>query len=262
MELLKQRQVCAIAWETLQRDDGFLPVLHCISTIAGRLMPQIVGRFLQADAGGRGVSLSGCPTVPPAEVVILGAGTFGTEAARALAGNRASVYLLDIDPMALERAEQAVGGRVVTMAATRENLAKVVRFADAIIGAVHIPGQRAPIVLTREHLRAMRPRSLFVDAAIDQGGCAETSHPTDHGSPIYMDEGVNHYCVPNITSIVGRTATHALTYIITPYLLAIANLGLDVAVDKYPELARGINVRDGQVVHPGLVETMRAEEGV
>ena len=175
IDLLRERRVCAIGWETVQADDGFLPVLHYMSTIAGRLMPQIVGRFMQSDEGGRGVTLGGCSTVPPAEVVILGAGTFGSAAARALAGNHASVYLLDSNARALERADRLLDGRGVTMAATDYNMRKMVRFADAVIGAVYRPGQRAPIVLSREHIASMRPRSLFVDASIDQGGCAETS---------------------------------------------------------------------------------------
>ncbi|NOX63329.1 MAG: alanine dehydrogenase, partial [Chloroflexi bacterium] len=178
---------------------------------------------------------------------------------RALVGNRASVYLLDINPRALQRADALLDGRAVTMAATDYNLRKVVRFADALIGAVHVPGQRTPIVLTREHLRSMRPRSLFVDVSIDQGGCSETSRPTNHGAPTYVAEGIIHYCVPNITSVAGRTATHALTYITLPYLLAIADQGLDAAIAAYPELGRGINIRDGEIVHPGLRAEWRKE---
>ncbi|NOX62271.1 MAG: alanine dehydrogenase, partial [Chloroflexi bacterium] len=206
IQLLRERGACAIAWETVQDEDERLPVLQTMSALAGRLIPQIVGRFMQSDEGGRGVALAGCPTVPPAEVIILGAGAFGVTAARALVGNRASVYLLDINPRALQRADALLDGRAVTMAATDYNLRKVVRFADALIGAVHVPGQRTPIVLTREHLRSMRPRSLFVDVSIDQGGCSETSRPTNHGAPTYVAEGIIHYCVPNITSVAGRTA--------------------------------------------------------
>lgn len=252
IEILRSRNVCAIGWETVERENGCLPVLHGMSMLAGRLMPQIVGRFMQSNEGGRGVALGGTPTVPPAEVVIIGAGTFGTASALALAGNRASVYVLDINSDALERAHRRLDGRGVTLAATDYNLRKVVKFADALIGAVYVPGQRAPILLPRELLRTMRPRSLFVDASIDQGGCAETSRPTTHANPTYLEEGILHYCVPNITSIVGRSATHALTYAVMPYLLAIANLGLEAALNQHPELARGINIRDGQVVHPGL----------
>lgn len=261
IDILRARNVCAIAWETVERADGCLTVLQSISAIAGRLMPQIVGRYLQSNEGGRGVILSGTYSVPPAEVVILGAGTFGTEAALALAGNRASVYVLDVNADALIRCHRRLEGRGITMSLTESNLRKVVSFADAIIGAVYVPGQRAPVVLTRELLRMMRPRCLFVDASIDQGGCAETSRPTTHSNPIYTEEGIVHYCVPNITSLVGRTATHALSYAVVPYLLAIANLGLDKALETFGELARGVNVRDGQVVHPGLASVQREEAG-
>ncbi len=259
IQILRDSGACAIGWETVQQEDGFLPVLRGMSTIAGRMMPQIVGRFMQNDHGGRGVALSGCPTVPPAEVVILGAGTFGSEAAVALAGNNASVYVLDVNARALERLSRRLAGRGVTMAATDYNLRKVVRFADAIIGAVYVPGQRTPVILTRELIRTMRPRSLFVDASIDQGGCAETSRPTTHGNPTYIEEGVIHYCVPNITSVVGRTTTHSLTHATLPYLLAIANDGLERAIDQFPELARGINICHGKIIHEGLKHALGEE---
>ncbi len=259
IDILRSRNVCAIAWETVERSDGCIPVLHAISSIAGRLMPQIVGRFLQSNEGGRGVMLSGTFSVPPAEVVILGAGTFGTEAALSLVNHRASVYVLDVNQDALIRAHRRLDGRGITMAFTDHNLRKVAAFADAMIGAVYVPGQRAPIVLTRDLLHQMRPRSLFVDASIDQGGCAETSRPTTHSDPTYVEEGIVHYCVPNITSVVGRTATHAFTYATLPYLLAIADQGLEGALAAYPELERGINVRDGRVVHPGLDSALHRE---
>lgn len=256
--VLQSAGVCAIGWETVQRPDGSLPVLHGISTIAGRFLPQIVARFMQSNEGGRGVMLAGCPTVPPAEVVILGAGTIGTEAALALASNKASVYVLDIDPAALERANRLLDGRGVTLFATEANIRKVVRFADAVIGAVYVPGQRTPLLLSRHLMRSMRPRSLFVDVSIDQGGCAETSRPTSHSNPTYMAEGVLHYCVPNITSVVGRTVTHAMTYLTLPYYLALANQGLDGAAHTFPELGMGINIREGKVVHPGLQAALAA----
>jgi alanine dehydrogenase len=257
IQILRERGVCAVGWETVQRADGYLPVLHSMSTVAGRLIPQIVGRYLQSDEGGRGVMLGGCPTVPPAEVVILGAGTFGTEAALAFVGNRASVYVLDINPEALERVDRLLDGRGVTMAATEYNVRKALRFADAVVAAVYVPGQQSPVLITRKMMRTMCYRSLFVDISIDQGGCAETSRPTTHANPTYIEEGVIHYCVPNMTSIVGRTASHALTYATLPYVSAIANQGLDAALQSYPELGRGVNIREGTVVHPGLAADLR-----
>ena len=259
IQILRDSGACAIGWETVQQEDGFMPVLRGMSTIAGRMMPQIIGRFMQNDHGGRGVALSGCPTTPPAEIVILGAGVFGSEAAVALAGNNASVYVLDINARALERLSRRLLGRGVTMAATDFNLRKVVRFADAIIGAVYVPGQRAPMILTRELMRTMRPRSLFVDASIDQGGCAETSRPTTHANPTYVEEGVIHYCVPNITSVVGRSTTHSLTHATLPYLLAIANHGLERAMLQFPELARGVNICQGEIIHEGLKRALGQE---
>ena len=259
IQILRDSGACAIAWETVQQADGFLPVLRGMSTIAGRMMPQIVGRFMQNDHGGRGVALSGCPTVPPAEIVILGAGTFGSEAAVALAGNNASVYVLDVNARALERLGRRLLGRGVTMAATDYNLRKVMRFADAIIGAVYVPGLRTPQLISRELLRTMRPRSLFVDASIDQGGCAETSRPTSHANPTFVEEGVIHYCVPNITSVVGRTTTHSLTHATLPYLLALADYGLERALVQFPELARGVNICQGEIIHEGLQRALGQE---
>jgi alanine dehydrogenase len=167
--------------------------------------------------------------------------------------------VLDINARALERLNRRLAGRGVTMDATDYNLRKVVRFADAIIGAVYVPGQRTPIILTRELIRTMRPRSLFVDASIDQGGCAETSRPTSHANPTYVEEGVIHYCVPNITSVVGRTTTHSLTHATLPYLLAVANEGLEQAVKHFPELARGINICRGEIIHQGLKHALAEE---
>jgi len=261
IQILLDSGACVIGWETVQQEDGVLPVLRGMSTIAGRMMPQIIGRFMQNDHGGRGVALSGCPTVPPAEVVILGAGTFGSEAAVALAGINASVYVLDINARALERLSRRLLGRGVTMAATDYNLRKVVKFADAIIGAVYVPGQRAPLLLTRELMRTMRSRSLFVDASIDQGGCAETSRPTTHANPTFVEEGVVHYCVPNITSVVGRTTTHSLTHATLPYLLAVADSGLEQAMARFPELARGVNICRGEIMHQGLRRAL-GQDGV
>lgn len=257
IQIMRERGVCAIGWETVQRADGYLPVLHSMSTVAGRLIPQIVGRYLQSNEGGRGVMLGGCPIVPPAEVVILGAGTFGSAAALAFVGNRASVYVLDVNPEALERADRLLDGRGVTMAATDYNLRKALRFADAVIAAVYVPGQHTPTLISREMMQTMRSRSLFVDISIDQGGCSETSRPTTHANPTYIEEGVIHYCVPNMTSIVGRTASHALTYATLPYVQAIADQGLDEALQSFPELGRGVNIRDGEVIHPGLIADLR-----
>ncbi len=258
LETLLERRVTVIGLETIEEDDGYLPVLHPISKMAGRLAPHIASRFLQNDAGGKGILLGGVTGVAPAEVVIIGTGTVGTEAAITFANTGASVYALDINHRALERLEERSPHRVVTLSATRHNIRKVLKFADVLLLAVYRPGYRAPVVVRREMLKTMRPRSVIIDFSIDQGGAAETSRPTTHSSPTYVVDGVIHYCVPNITGVVGRTATHAISNALLPFVCAIANMGLDAAIREHPALARGINVRDGQIVHPALRELYAA----
>lgn len=251
---LLDRKVTAIGYETIQDEDGYLPVLHPISVMAGRMAPHIASRLLQNDAGGKGILLGGIPGVAPAEVVIIGAGTVGSEAAVAFAYAGASVYALDINPRALERLERYSNRRVVTLSATAHNIRKVIRFADVLLLAVYRPGYRAPIIIRRDMLKLMRPRTVIIDYSIDQGGAAETSRPTSHHSPTFVVDGIIHYCVPNITGVVGRSAAHAINNAVLPYVCAIANDGLDAALQKHPDLARGVNVHDGHIVHPALAE--------
>ncbi len=251
---LLEHKATVIGYETIQEEDGYLPVLHPISVMAGRMAPHIASRLLQNDAGGKGILLGGVPGVAPAEVVIIGAGTVGSEAAISFAYAGASVYALDINPRALERVERYSNRRVVTLSATAYNIRKVLRFADVVVLAVYRPGYRAPTVIRRDMLKLMRPRTILMDYSIDQGGAAETSRPTSHHSPTFVVDDVIHYCVPNITGVVGRTATHAISNAVLPYICAIANDGLDVALEKHPDLARGVNVRDGRIVHPALTE--------
>ncbi len=254
MRSLLDRRVTAIGYETIEEEDGYLPVLRPISMMAGRMAPLIAGRLLQNDAGGKGILLGGVPGVAPAEVVIIGTGTVGTEAALAFAAAGASVYALDINPRALERLDRLSHHQVVTLNATPYNVAKVLTFADVVVLAVYRPGYRAPIIIRRDMLRTMRRRAVIIDFSIDQGGAAETSRPTTHRSPTFVVDGIIHYCVPNVTGVVGRTATHAISNALLPLVLAIANEGLDKAVQQYPALARGINVHNGEIVHPALRE--------
>lgn len=256
---LLHRRVTAIGYETIEEEDGYLPILRPISMIAGRMAPQIAGRLLQNDAGGKGILLGGVPGVAPAEVVIVGAGTVGTEAALAFAATGASVYALDINPRALERLDRLSHHQVITLTATPHYLNKVITFADVVVLAVYQPGYRAPIIITRDMLQTMRRRSVIIDFSIDQGGAAESSRPTTHRSPTFVVDGVIHYCVPNVTGVVGRTATHAIANALLPMVSAIADYGLDQAIERFPSLGRGINVRDGEIVHPALRELYAAQ---
>ncbi len=258
---LLTRRVTAIALETIQEDDGYKPLLHPIAKLAGRFAPTIAGGLLRNDAGGKGILLGGVPGVPPAEVAVIGVGSVGTEAALAFAALGASVYALDVRPQALEAVERWSHGRVVTLLATPHNVRKVLSFADVVVLAVNKPGYRAPVVVTRDLLRTMRPRAILMDFSIDQGGAAETSRPTQHSRPTFVEEGIIHYCVPNVTGVLGRTATHTISNALLPWVQAIAEQGLDAALRSYPALARGVQTRAGRIVHPALYEMYAAHTG-
>lgn len=252
VEVLLQKKITAIGYEMIQTEDGNLPVLTPLSQAAGRMTVQLAAMLLQNDRGGKGILLSGVPGVPPAEVVIVGAGTLGTCAARAFLGIGANVYLLDRDLKRLQTVDALLGGRVVTMVSHEFNLRKVVKFADVLIGSILLPGARTPIVITREMVRTMKPRSVIMDVAIDQGGCVETSRPTTHRVPTFIEENIIHYCVPNMTSVVARTATHAFNNAAWPYVQAVVRKGLDQAIAEDASLAHGVNTRSGDVVNPAL----------
>ena len=257
VDTLLKKRVTAIAYETIQADDGSLPVLIPMSQIAGRMAAQVAARLLENPAG-KGTLLGGVPGVSPAEVVILGAGVLGSNAARTFHGLGAKVFVLDKDLSRLQRLDEMLRG-VVTMVSHPFNIDKVVRFADVLLGAILVPGQRAPLIVTREQVRKMRPRSVILDLSVDQGGCVETTRPTTHGSPTYIEEGVIHYCVPNMTGVVGRTATHAISVAAWPFIREIANQGLEAALAADPALARGVNTMNGSIVHPGLAAAYSAQ---
>lgn len=243
----------ALAWEMVQTDSGDLPVLGPVSEIA-------VWPCRSPPACWKTSPAARAPCFParpasPAEVAIIGAGTVGIDAARALTSMGATVYILDKDLAFLRRVE-ANCRHIVTMVSTPHNLRKVIGFADVVIGAIQVTGARTPVVVTREMVRNMKPRSVIIDFSIDQGGCIETSRPTTLSSPTYIEEGITHYCVPNITGAVSRTTTHVFTNATVPYLFAIAEKGLDAAQIDYPELGRGIVIRDGQIRHKGLADLM------
>jgi alanine dehydrogenase len=254
--VLLARRVRALAYETLQLDDGSLPLLAPMSEIAGRLAVQVGAWCLQAQNGGRGVLLSGASGVRPAKVVILGAGIAGTNACQVAVGVGAHVSILDIDPGKLRYVHDILAGHVTTVMSNRANIEEEVAAADLTVGAVLIPGARAPRLIPRTLMAAMRPGAALVDLSIDQGGCAETSHPTTHADPIYRVDGVVHYSVANMPGMVPHTATLALTNATLSYALAIADHGFAAALGRDPALRRACNVLGGHVTHPGVAEAV------
>ncbi len=255
---LIEKKITAIGYEIIQDQNGELPVLIPLSQVGGRMVPQIAATLSQNDSGGKGTLLGGVPGVPPAEVVILGGGTAGTAAARTFRGMGASVYVLDRSLAKLRQLDTDFRGNIVTMVSHAFNIEKVCRFADVIVGAVLVPGERAPILVTREMVRSMRPRSVIVDLAIDQGGCIETSRPTTHSNPTFIEENIIHYCVPNMTGVLGRTATHTLNNGSWPYIQQIATVGVDNAIQSNPALNKGLYTHQGEMVNQALQNALAA----
>lgn len=251
LEVLQREHLTAIAYETIRSEDGSLPVLMPMSQVAGRMAANVAAALLRNDRGGKGILLGGVPGVPPAEVVILGAGVVGTSAAYAFLGLGAKVYVLDQDLRPLERIAERCPS-VITMVSHPFNIRKTVRFADVLVGAVLAPGARAPVLVTRAMVQSMRPRSVILDIAIDQGGCVETSRPTSHQTSTFIEENIIHYCVPNMPGVLGRTATHALNNAAWPFIQHIATHGVDAAIQQNAALAHGVATHHGQVVAPGL----------
>jgi alanine dehydrogenase len=248
VEGLVEKKVTSIAYEQIQLSNGMLPVLHALSQIGGLMSPQIAARCMQSNLGGKGILLGGVAGVPPAEVVIIGAGAAGASAAAAFLAAGAQVTVLDRSMDALQRIHDR-DSRAITMIATRRNIERACNFADVVVGAVHVPGERAPVVINREMLKTMKPRSVLIDMSIDQGGCCETSRPTTHEHPTYVEEGILHYCVPNISAVVARTATHAFVNAAMPFIMKIAGLGAHEAIASDPALEMGVNIFMGEMRH-------------
>lgn len=255
-QALMEKGVKAVAYETIELPDGALPCLRPMSEIAGRLSVQEGAKYLEKPFGGRGVLLGGVPGVSRGKIVILGAGVVGMNACKMAVGIGAQVSILDINAKRLEYLDDLFGSRVNTLYSTPGNIAEVVADADLLIGAVLIPGARAPKLITREHLKRMKSGSVFVDVAVDQGGSAETTHPTTHDNPIFVEEGVVHYCVANMPGAVPLTSTLALTSTTIPYGLTIADQGLEEACARSAELARGVNIYSGACVHEGVARSL------
>ncbi|HUE98365.1 MAG TPA: alanine dehydrogenase [Anaerolineales bacterium] len=251
-EILLQKKITSIAYEQIQTADGSLPVLRPFSQIGGKMSASVAARLLQNNWGGKGILLGGVPGVPPAEVVILGGGTVGIYATEAFLGLGAHVTVIDKDVNVLQQVYNRFH-HVVTMISTKRNIEKAIAYADVVVGAVLITGERTPTLITREMMQAMRPRSVFIDVSIDQGGCAETSRPTTHDHATYVAEGVLHYCVPNMPGVVARTATHAFVNAAMPYILEIADLGVGEAMKQNPALEKAVNTHAGELVHLTLL---------
>lgn len=243
--VLLERKVTGIGYETVQLSNGSLPLLTPMSEVAGRMAVQIAAHYLEKISGGRGKLLGGVPGVPPADVVIIGGGTVGTNAAMVALGMGASVVIIDISADRLRYLSEILHGNLITLTSNPHNIAEAARRADVLIGAVLVPGAKAPRLVTRAMVETMKPGSVIVDVAIDQGGCVETIHVTSHSNPTYLVNGVLHYGVPNIPGAVPRTSTYALSNATLPYALKLANRGFDEAVKSDGALAKGVNTYKG-----------------
>lgn len=252
---LLNRKITAIAYETTEAKDGSLPMLRPMSEIAGRMSIQIGAQYLEKTHGGRGVLLGGVPGVEPGRVVVLGAGVVGASAVRMAVGLGAQVTVINLDIERLRVLDDQYHGRIVTRAASAAAVEEAVCVADLVIGAVLVPGAKAPKLVSRALVSQMKPGSVIVDVSVDQGGCVETTRPTTHSDPVYLVEGVIHYCVANMPGIVPRTSTYALTNATMPYLMHLASEGIERAIRSDPGLAKGVNLKEGKVTHAGVAES-------
>jgi len=236
-----------IAYETLQDERGRLPLLTPMSEVAGRMSIQEGARFLERPQMGRGILLGGVPGVAPARIAILGGGVVGANAAKIAAGFQADVAILDINMDRLRYLDDMMPANVNVLFSDRHTIREELRLADLVIGAVLIPGAKAPRLIQREDLKLMKPGSVIVDVAIDQGGCVETSRPTSHSDPVFVEEEVVHYCVTNMPGAVGRTSTFALCNVTLPWVVKLANLGADKAAKELPGIAAAVNIKAGNI---------------
>jgi alanine dehydrogenase len=251
---LLDRKIASVGYEIIESDDGHAPVLEAMSEIAGRIAVIVGSGLMLNEFGGKGLLICGGPGIPPASMVVLGAGFLGRAAAEFAQGIGTHVVVLDRDINALRRLQERVGHDVPTMIATRRNIEKALAFADIFLCAVAVHGERTPILVTREMLALMKPRSIIMDLSIDQGGCCETSRPTDFSAPTYEVDDVIHFCVPNLPSTASRASTRALTNAILPFVEEIADKGFDEAIRDNSALRRGTYTYDGSSVRKGLAE--------
>ena len=247
--------VNGVAYETLVERDGSLPLLTPMSEVAGRMSVQVGAQYLERPMGGRGILLGGVPGVAPANVAILGGGVVGTNAARIAFGMGAHVTIIDRNLQRLRELDDIFNGNVVTLASNAYTISDTLKHSDLVIGGVLIPGASAPRLVRRDVISLMKRGSVVVDVAIDQGGCFETSHATTHTDPVYFVEGVLHYCVSNMPAAVPHTSTFALTNATFPYLLELANKGLEEACVSHPAIATGVNTYRGEITHHSVAES-------
>lgn len=251
---LLETKITAVAYETIEAKDGTLPMLKPMSEIAGRMSVQVGARYLETTQGGKGLLLAGVPGVEPAKVVVLGAGVVGSAATRIAVGMGAQVTVINLDIERLRYLDDHYRGRIVTRASTEAAIEEAVAGADLVIGAVLVPGAKAPKLVSRALVSRMKPGSVIVDVAVDQGGCVETIKPTTHSDPVYVVENVLHYGVANMPGVVPRTSTQALTNVTLPYLLKLASQGVEGAVKSDAGLAKGVNLFQGKVTCRGVAE--------
>jgi alanine dehydrogenase len=245
-----------IAYETVTANNGSLPLLKPMSEVAGRMSVQVGAHYLEKEQGGRGVLLGGVPGVSPARVAILGGGVAGVNAAQMAVGMRADVTIYDINNDRLAELDMFFSSQIKTAYASKAAVAAAVARAHLVIGAVLVPGAAAPKLVTRDMLRTMKRGSVLVDIAIDQGGCFETSHATTHDNPVFVEEGVIHYCVANMPGAVARTSAFALNNATLPFVLRLAKHGAEGAMAADPHLANGLNVRGGKIMHKAVADAL------
>jgi alanine dehydrogenase len=245
---LKEKKITAISYENIRLANGSVPIRRPLSQIGGRLVAQIAAHLLQNNAGGKGILIGGVAGVPPAEIVIIGAGIAGTCATQSFLGMGAHVTVLDDNIDALNKIFDSTQG-IVTMVSNPINITRACSYADVVVGAILVPGKRPPIVVTREMIQHMKPRSIVMDISIDEGGCIETSRPTNHEQSTFIEHGVIHYCVPNIPSAVARTSTHAFLNAAYRFINELANKGSDAAIKDNPAIERGVAIHNGELKH-------------
>lgn len=257
-EMLTRKPIC-IAYETIQENNGSLPLLIPMSEVAGRMAIQEGAKYLEKPMMGRGILLGGVPGVAPANVVILGGGIVGTNAAKVAAAFGAQVTIMDINMDRLRYLDDIMPKNVVTLMSNAHNIRDKLKEADLLIGAVLVPGSRTPSLVTRDMVQTMKPGAVIVDVSVDQGGCIETTRPTTHHNPTFLEYDVVHYCVTNIPGAVGRTSSYALTNVTLPYVLQLANKGWKKAMIENPALLKGLNIANGNVTFKAIADELNLE---